>query len=154
MGVLPATNNDHAPLYDLDDDHDAQNSVENPLHAVYDDDLAMSFFYLRMAALVVPKPRHSFGLHAASRRLLSTKPPRNSENINVGHSRFLAESSSRSKWNETSQAPGNGGLDSPGEDFDTLPEGKGELLLYSGIFISTPQSLATMIGFSVAPQRR
>ena len=47
------------------------------------------------------------------------------ESINVGHSRFLAESKPGTKWKENSKIPGNGGLDHPVEEYDTLPLGKG-----------------------------
>ena len=69
----------------------------------------------------------------ASIRFSSNAPARQAdnefENVNVGHSRFLAESSRHSKWKDDPKVPtGTGGLDNhPDEDsnFDSLQSGKG-----------------------------
>lgn len=49
------------------------------------------------------------------------------ENINVGHSGFLAEASPGTKWKGEGTGLLNGGLDNGAEDFDSLTEGKGEI---------------------------
>ena len=61
---------------------------------------------------------------------ISTKPVDNTaENVNVGHSRFLAESSRHSRWKEDPNVPmGHGGLDNHSDDdadYDALQGGKG-----------------------------
>lgn len=52
--------------------------------------------------------------------------PQSRENLNVSHSRFLAEGSRAAKWTDDPATPGNGGADSPAEDYDALPDGKGK----------------------------
>ena len=49
------------------------------------------------------------------------------ENVNVIHSRFLAESSRHTKWQENPKMLGNGGLDRTEDDcdFDALRAGQG-----------------------------
>lgn len=73
--------------------------------------------------------RHGLSAHAlvttrtftatVSRRLLP-------ENVNVDHSRFLAEGTSQSKWGKTFDELENGAVDHLGDEADSLPEGKGE----------------------------
>ncbi|GJE93134.1 hypothetical protein PsYK624_092930 [Phanerochaete sordida] len=59
--------------------------------------------------------------------LAARKADNEAENVNVGHSRFLAESSRHSKWTDDSKVPtGTGGPDE-GSDFDVLQDGKGKL---------------------------
>lgn len=50
------------------------------------------------------------------------------ENTNVSHSRFIAEASPQTNWNEgKDQAgkPGENGMEPSAEEFDKLTEGKG-----------------------------
>lgn len=65
-----------------------------------------------------------FDSNAAARRT-----DNEAENVNVGHSRFLAESSRHSQWRDDSKVPtGVGGLDNPsdeGSDIDAVQSGKG-----------------------------
>jgi len=48
------------------------------------------------------------------------------ENTNVNHSRFLAEASSKTKWNDRNadNNVGKGGTEATAEDFDSTADGK------------------------------
>ncbi|KAI0689340.1 hypothetical protein BC835DRAFT_1283189 [Cytidiella melzeri] len=61
------------------------------------------------------------------RRHQSSDTPKPIENLNVSHSRFLAEESRTAKWTDDQATPGNDGVGIPAEDYDSLSDGKGKL---------------------------
>lgn len=85
----------------------------------------------RVASRAASSSWHSPVRICASLRFMSTaqEAAMKKENLNVGHSRFLAEGRSSTKWTENSMVPGNGGLDHAGEDLDVLPSEKGTCTL-------------------------
>lgn len=74
-------------------------------------------------------PKHVSPLYS-TRRCLATLS-RENENINVVHSRFLAEGSTKAKWKNGSLATGSDGLDSAADDAEHVSEGKGARALCS-----------------------
>ncbi|KAH9944885.1 hypothetical protein B0H21DRAFT_435380 [Amylocystis lapponica] len=68
-----------------------------------------------------PCSRQSFKLWTSRRLATSAQEV---ENINVDHSRFLAEAPAEAKWKDTL---GKGRTEATGEDFDSITEGKGKL---------------------------
>jgi hypothetical protein len=75
--------------------------------------------------------------HPLRSRFQSSRSSTPTENLNVSHARFLAEGSRSSKWVDGQPVPGNDGLDSPAEDYDSLSDGRGEYQLEKGSVISS-----------------
>ena len=56
----------------------------------------------------------------------SRAPPEPIENLNVAHSRFLAEGSQAAKWNEYAANPDHVNANDPADGYDVLPDGQGK----------------------------